>query len=187
MLRVIKIRCCQAKKCHSLLKLKWHSIVWSLNVHYLSTSFIMTHYHQVLLKNCYCAGKLRRNRYKCKLPIKRDRQSWVSPEYGMMQWYCTYNIHHTYTEGQQRHLLVSSVQCRAVGDGRGWGSCPRPQILTDQLTLSQPGGQRMIAPHYYYPTNRIFRPSYGPVQYWKFPLFLEQMMLLREPWSDNHI
>ena len=88
------------------------------------------------------SGKLRRNRYKCKLPIKRDRQSWVSPEYGMMQWYCTYNIHHTYTEGQQRHLLVSSVQCRALGGG-GQGGMPSPpqdfDRLVNPISIGGPG------------------------------------------------
>ena len=36
-----------------------------------------------------------------------------------------------------------------------------PQILADQLTLSQPGS-RLYPPHYYLPSPRIFRPSYGP-------------------------
>jgi hypothetical protein len=43
----------------------------------------------------------------------------------------------------------------------GGGACPTPQILTDQLTLSQLGG-RSYPPHYYSPP-RIFRTSTGPL------------------------
>ena len=35
------------------------------------------------------------------------------------------------------------------------------QILADQLTLFQPGGDRLCPPNYYWYT-RIFRPSDGP-------------------------
>jgi hypothetical protein len=48
-----------------------------------------------------------------------------------------------------------SSSIRAVGT---WGlGGTHPQILTDQLDLSQPGG-RLCPPHYYLP----LRPSYGP-------------------------
>ena len=51
---------------------------------------------------------------------------------------------------------VSSGQSETGMPGPPW----HPHILTDQLTLSQPGGQIMpttlLLPH------RIFRPSYGP-------------------------
>ena len=48
-----------------------------------------------------------------------------------------------------------------------------PKVLTDQLTLSQPGGKEY--PHYYCPPTRIFRPSYGSVlshisNVWSAPL-----------------
>ena len=35
------------------------------------------------------------------------------------------------------------------------------QILADQLTLFQPGGDKLCPPNYYWHT-RIFRPSEGP-------------------------
>ena len=35
------------------------------------------------------------------------------------------------------------------------------QILADQLTLFQPGGDRLCPPNYFWPTQ-IFRPSDGP-------------------------
>ena len=38
-----------------------------------------------------------------------------------------------------------------------------PQILADQLTLSQPGGADYAHHIMYYWHPRIFRPSYGPV------------------------
>ena len=47
--------------------------------------------------------------------------------------------------------------CRNVGGG----ACSTPQILTDQLTLSQLRG-RSYPPHYYSPP-RIFRTSTGPL------------------------
>jgi len=43
---------------------------------------------------------------------------------------------------------------------RPWGCRGCPQILSPQLTLSQPGGQIMPPHHYWHP--RIFRPSKGP-------------------------
>ena len=42
---------------------------------------------------------------------------------------------------------------RPVGD---------PQILADQLTLSQPGVGGILYPQHYYCPFQIFRPSYGP-------------------------
>ena len=44
------------------------------------------------------------------------------------------------------------------------------QILADQLTLFQPGGDRLCPPDYYWHT-RIFRPSDGPCHVRK--LFIE--------------
>ena len=55
--------------------------------------------------------------------------------------------------------LVNLVQqaCRSLGC---YGT---PQILTNQLTLSQPEGGRLCSSNYnWHP--RIFKPSYGPVQ-----------------------
>ena len=46
---------------------------------------------------------------------------------------------------------------------QGVSSLGVPQILEDQLTLFQPGGQIMPTKWYWHP--RIFRPSYyGPVK-----------------------
>ena len=46
------------------------------------------------------------------------------------------------------------------------GAMVNPQILTDQLRISQAGereAQALI--NYYSPNPRIFRPSYGPANY----------------------
>ena len=49
---------------------------------------------------------------------------------------------------------------RPVGSGGAGVSCPPPQISTDQVTLTQPGGTD-YANHI--TTPQIFRPSYDPV------------------------
>ena len=57
--------------------------------------------------------------------------------------------------------LVNLVQqaCRSLGC---YGT---PQILTNQLNLSQPEGGRLCSSNYNWPpTPRIFKPSYSPVQ-----------------------
>ena len=55
-------------------------------------------------------------------------------------------------------IVITLHLPRYQGCCRPWG-CQHPQILVDQLTLSQPGGQ--IMPNYYW-HPRIFRPSDGP-------------------------
>ena len=49
--------------------------------------------------------------------------------------------------------------CMTRACRKGGGHQP-PQILADQLTLSQPGGH--IIPTQYYKPPRIFRPCDGP-------------------------
>ena len=44
------------------------------------------------------------------------------------------------------------------------GGFMTPHILSDQLTLSPPGGGRLCPPHYYW-SPRILRPSHGPALY----------------------
>ena len=43
---------------------------------------------------------------------------------------------------------------------------PPPQILADQLTLSQPGAGADYARQIATSLPRFFRPSYGPVKFW---------------------
>ena len=65
----------------------------------------------------------------------------------------------------------SQLLCLGCRSRRGQGGCPFPyQILSDQLILSQPGGERLCPTHYYILAPRIFRPSYGPV-FSSFSLF----------------
>ena len=45
--------------------------------------------------------------------------------------------------------------------GRPGGHVPPPHFLTDQLTLSQPGGGHIIPTQYYVPPQ-IFRPCDSP-------------------------
>ena len=56
-------------------------------------------------------------------------------------------------------ILMSKSGLSSLGvPGVPWHT----QILADQLTLFQPGGDRLCPPNYYWHT-RIFRPSDGPV------------------------
>ena len=80
------------------------------------------------------------------------------------------NLHRDYEDGSMYDL--SREQGLNLRGGRGGSRVAvlsepglpwRPQILADQLTLSQPGGGggRLYSPHYYSPPQ-IFRPSDGP-------------------------
>ena len=59
--------------------------------------------------------------------------------------------------GLLRYANETCLHIRAVARGQG---LQPPQCLTDQLTLSQPGG-RLCPPQYYQPP-KIFRPCDGP-------------------------
>ena len=60
----------------------------------------------------------------------------------------------------EKQQLLHQKWYRPVASGRGLG----PQFLTDQLTLSQPGGHVIITQ--YYKPHRIFRPCNSPVVCW---------------------
>ena len=55
--------------------------------------------------------------------------------------------------------------CRSRRYRRG-GAPWHPQILADQLTLSQPGAGADYARQITTSLPRFFRPSYGPVKFW---------------------
>ena len=57
--------------------------------------------------------------------------------------------------------MLNPIMYKGLVPG-GSGGAMAPQILADQLTLSQPGGDRLCPPNYYW-HPRIFRPSNGPV------------------------
>ena len=60
-------------------------------------------------------------------------------------------------KSRARSRFTSPQDCRSQAGERG---IPPPQILTNQSTLSQPGGGIMPTTLLFAP--RIFRPSYGP-------------------------
>ena len=57
-----------------------------------------------------------------------------------------------------RRITVTGM-AEPEGSGGSKGAARPPRILVDQLTLSQPGGDRLCSPDYYTLTPQIFRPS----------------------------
>ena len=58
----------------------------------------------------------------------------------------------------------------------------KPHFLTDQLTLSQPGGGHII-PNQYYVPSRIFRPCDGPAAI-KYNVNLANKQGIRINWQQ---
>ena len=80
----------------------------------------------------------------------------------------------------------SQLLCLGCRSRRAQGGCPSPhQILSDQLILSQPGGERLCPTHYYIPTcpqnfHTFLRPC--------LQFFLSLSLLSRAlSWNDDHI
>ena len=85
---------------------------------------------------------------------KRNRYCWSSPSHQLnyLEWVSS-------LDSAQDLNFRLGIQ-RGVVPG-GAGGAMTPQILANQLSLSQPGGDRLCPPNYYW-HSQIFRPSDSP-------------------------